>query len=65
MFIKDKICRFRATADVCDPAFPDSTDCYTSGYMPQFDKLEALYKRYRSRGLLVIGFPSNDFRARS
>jgi len=31
------------------------------GYTPQYDGLEKLYKDYKDKGLVVIGFPANDF----
>lgn len=33
------------------------------GLTPQYHALEGLYRRYKDRGLVVLGFPCNDFGA--
>ncbi len=33
------------------------------GFTPQYEGLQALYEKYESKGLVVIGFPANNFGA--
>ncbi|MBX2988552.1 MAG: glutathione peroxidase [Bdellovibrionaceae bacterium] len=31
------------------------------GFTPQYEGLEELYKKYQDKGLMILGFPSNQF----
>jgi glutathione peroxidase len=31
------------------------------GYTPQYEALEAMYKKYKDRGLVIVGVPANNF----
>lgn len=31
------------------------------GYTPQYERIEQLYEKYKSKGFVVLGFPANNF----
>ena len=53
-----------AQVDLCDHqdqpilAVNTASNC---GFTPQFEKLELMHEKYHQKGLLIVGFPSNDF----
>lgn len=32
------------------------------GYTPQYEQLQKLYEKYQQKGLVIVGFPANNFR---
>jgi glutathione peroxidase len=33
------------------------------GFTPQYEQLEAVYEKYKDQGLVIVGFPANNFMA--
>ena len=57
--------RSKETVNICK-AFAGKTLLIVNtashcGFTPQFKGLQALFDKYKDKGLVVIGFPSNDF----
>ena len=55
---KDKLDLCQLTAGKAILIVNTASHC---GFAPQFKTLESIHKEYKSQGLVVIGFPSNDF----
>lgn len=57
--------RSRGTVNICQdfagkPMLIVNTASHC-GYTPQFKGLQAIHDRYKDKGLVVVGFPSDDF----
>ena len=53
--VRDDLARYRGDIVL---VVNTATEC---GFTPQLEGLEALYRRRRGAGLVVLGFPANDF----
>ena len=61
-----EVLRSKQTINICEnfgnkPMLIVNTASHC-GYTPQFEGIETLYKKYKDKGLVVLGFPSNSFK---
>ena len=47
-------------AATCAPPPPPVNRASACGFTPQYEELQALYNKYKSKGFVVAGFPCNQ-----